>query len=143
MESPSICALTIGYDFSAMHAARTKKGMKVSLTPCSFSMRSFKRSRSRITAVMSTSLNVVRCAVLCCASSRCSAMRLRRVDIFSRVSREPGGAEGAEGAEGAVGAEGGGGAVGAEGGGGAVGAEGAEGAGRAAVVDAACMSPFV
>ena len=38
---------------------------------------------------MSISLNVVRCAVACCDSSRCSAMRLRRVDIFSRVSRPP------------------------------------------------------
>ena len=40
-----------------------------------------------MTAVMSISLNVVRCAVACCDSSRCSAIRLRRVVIFSRVSR--------------------------------------------------------
>ncbi len=36
---------------------------------------------------MSISLNVVRWAVACCACSRFSAIRLRRVDIFSRVSR--------------------------------------------------------
>ena len=36
---------------------------------------------------MSTSLNVVRCAVACCDSRRCSAMRRRRVVMRSRVSR--------------------------------------------------------
>ena len=41
-------------------------------------------------AVMSISLKVVRCAVCCCDSSRFSAIRLRRVVIFSRVSRVPG-----------------------------------------------------
>ena len=50
------------------------------------------RSRSAFTADMSTSLNVVRCAVACCDCSRFSAMRLRRVVIFSRVSRSPGAA---------------------------------------------------
>ena len=71
-----------------MHAAFTKNGMNDSLTPCSFSTRLLEplahRDRPR---VMSISLNVVRCAVACCDSSRCSAMRLRRVVIFSRVSR--------------------------------------------------------
>ena len=50
---------------------------------------------------MSISLNVVRCAVACCDSSRCSAMRLRRVVIFSRVSRSPAGGGRAERATGA------------------------------------------
>ena len=48
-----------------------------------------------MTADMSISLNVVRCAVACCDSSRCSAIRFRRVDIFSRVSRPLAGAPGA------------------------------------------------
>src|SRR4051812_32515689 len=56
---------------------------------------------------MSISLNVVRCAVACCDSSRCSAIFFRRVVIFSRVSRSPeegGGVGGREGARGGVGA---------------------------------------
>src|SRR6185503_11293625 len=105
-----------------MHAARTKKGMKERRTPCSFSIRSLMRPRNASTALMSTSLKVVRCAVDCCASSKCSAMRLRRVDSFSRVSRslaaplapaadgadaagDGRGADGADGADGAAGAE--------------------------------------
>src|SRR5687767_2665114 len=63
--------------------------MNVSLTPCSFSTRSRILSRRALTADMSISLNVVRCAVLCCDCRRFSAIRLRRVDIFSRVSRSP------------------------------------------------------
>src|SRR6186997_3457815 len=109
IESPSIWALTMGYDLSAIVAAFTKKGMKLSFTPCSFSTFSFIRSRSALTADMSISLNVVSVAVELCESNRFSAMRLRRVVIFSRVSRSPeggrttagavvsrGGAEGAE-----------------------------------------------
>src|SRR3954463_9900821 len=79
----------MGYALSARHAAFTKNGITDSLTPCSFSMRSLIRERSASMALMSISLNVVRCAVACCDSSRCSAMRRRRVDIFSRVSRAP------------------------------------------------------
>ena len=89
MLSPSICALTSGYALSARQAAFAKNGMNESFTPCSFSTRSCSRSRSAFTDVMSISLNVVRCAVMCCDCSRFSAMRLRRVVIFSRVSREP------------------------------------------------------
>src|ERR1035437_1726787 len=70
-----------------MIAAFAKNGMKLSFTPCSFSTLTLMRSRSATSALMSISLNVVRCAVECCATSRFSAMRLRRVDIFSRVSR--------------------------------------------------------
>src|SRR5438105_1084865 len=64
--------------------------MNVNLTPYSFSTFSLNFSRRALIADMSTSLNVVRCAVACCDCSRFSAMRLRRVDIFSRVSRSPG-----------------------------------------------------
>src|SRR2546422_78405 len=66
--------------------------MNVSLTPCSFSIFSLYFSRSALIADMSTSLNVVRWAVACCDWSRFSAIRFRRVDIFSRVSRSPGAA---------------------------------------------------
>src|SRR6478735_2836337 len=92
IESPSICELTTGYALSAIDVAFTKKGMKLSFTPCSFSTFSFIRSRSWLTADMSISLNVVSVAVELCESSRFSAIRLRRVDIFSRVSRSPVGA---------------------------------------------------
>src|SRR3954466_13234157 len=92
MESPSTCALIVGNCLSACTTARTKNGMKVSLTPDSFSTFSLYLSRSALIADMSTSLKVVRCAVDCWDCSRFSAMRLRRVDIFSRVSRSPGAA---------------------------------------------------
>src|SRR3954465_11943841 len=63
--------------------------MKLSFTPCSFSIFSFIRSRSALTADMSISLNVVSVAVELCESSRFSAMRLRRVDLVSRGARSP------------------------------------------------------
>src|SRR4051812_47785897 len=92
MASPSTCALIVGNCLSACTAARTKNGMKVSLTPDPFSTFSLYLSRSALSADMSTSLNVVRCAVDCCDCNKFSAIRLRRVDIFSRVSRSPGAA---------------------------------------------------
>src|SRR5260221_104695 len=60
MSLPSIEALTTGYFFSACTAALAKKDMKPSLTPCSFSKRSWYFLRNSITGAMFTSLKVVR-----------------------------------------------------------------------------------
>ncbi len=84
MSLPSIEALTVGKRFSASTAAFTKKDMKPSFTPCFFSKPSLYFARTSITALRSTSLNVVSCACVCCASSRRSAMRARRRVIGTR-----------------------------------------------------------
>ena len=56
--------------------AWTKKGVKVSRTPCrSNSPRS--RSRARTTAVMSASMTVVACGAVCLLSTMCLAMAWR------------------------------------------------------------------
>ena len=87
MSSPSMEAFTAGYFFSAATAALTKKDMKPSLTPFLATKASWYFLRSAITARMFTSLKVVSMAALCCASSRRSAMRLRRRVIGTRSSR--------------------------------------------------------
>ena len=55
--------------------------MKPSFTPCAFSKLSLYFARSSMTAVMSTSLNVVSDAASCCAWTSRSATRLRSGDI--------------------------------------------------------------
>ena len=61
--------------------------MKPRPTPC-FSLKvSLRRLRISMMAVMSTSLNVVSMAALCCPSTRCAAMVLRSRDIGSTTSR--------------------------------------------------------
>ena len=87
MSSPSMAAFTAGYFFSASTAALTKKDMKPSLMPFLATKASWYFLRSAITARMFTSLKVVSMAALCCASSRRSAMRLRRRVIGTRSSR--------------------------------------------------------
>src|SRR5512135_1649148 len=90
MSLPSTEALTTGYFFSAATAALTKKDMKPSLTPCSFSNLSLYLLRKSITGCMLTSLNVVRIAAVDCDCTRRSATRCRRRDIGTRCSgREP------------------------------------------------------
>ena len=75
--------------------AFTKKDMKPSFTPCSFSKRSLWRARSSPMAVRSISLKVVSKAAFCCACSSLSAMRRRRRVIGTRCSaRAPGTATG-------------------------------------------------
>src|SRR5258707_190216 len=86
MSLPSIDAFTSGYFFSACTAAFTKNDMKPSFTPCSFSNLSLYLLRRSITGAMFTSLNVVRMALVCCDSSRRSAIRARRRDIGTRCS---------------------------------------------------------
>ena len=86
MSLPSTDALMIGYFFSAATAALTKKLMKPSLTPCSFSKRSWNFLRMSISGAMFTSLNVVRMALVLCDCTRRSAMRARRRDIGTRCS---------------------------------------------------------
>ena len=75
-----------GYFFSACTAALTKKLMKPSLTPCSFSKLSWKRLRISMTGAMLTSLKVVRIASLACDCSSRSATRARRRLIGTRCS---------------------------------------------------------
>src|SRR5438132_853850 len=113
MSLPSIDAFNAGNFLSACTAALTKKPMKPSLTPCSFSKRSLYLLRSSMIGCMLTSLNVVRIAAVDCDCTSRSATRWRNRDIGTRCSgREPsaGGSEtgGAEGlAEGATGCTGG------------------------------------
>ena len=64
MSLPSTLALMTGYFFSAATAALTKKLMKPSLTPCSFSNFSWNFLRISITGAMLTSLKVVRMALV-------------------------------------------------------------------------------
>ena len=66
--------------------ARAKNDMKPSDTPCTSVKRALWRARSSITALMSTSLKVVRIAAVCCACTRRSAMRWRRCVIGTRSS---------------------------------------------------------
>ena len=61
--------------------------MKPSRTPCFFSKSSFSRSRSAMTAVMSTSLKVVSMAAVFCASFRRLAMVWRSRVMRTRSSR--------------------------------------------------------
>jgi len=89
MSLPSIEALTTGYFFSAYTAAFTKKDMKPSLVPCSFSKRSWYFFLSSITGCMFTSLNVVRIAAVDCDCTRRSATRWRSRDIGTRCSGRP------------------------------------------------------
>ena len=86
MSLPSTDALSTGNFFSACTAALTKKLMKPSLTPCSFSKRSWKRLRISITGAMLTSLKVVRMALLDCDCSKRSATRARRRVMGTRCS---------------------------------------------------------
>jgi hypothetical protein len=86
MSLPSTLALMTGYFFSAATAALTKKLMKPSLTPCSFSNFSWNFLRISITGAMFTSLNVVRMAFVACDCSRRSAMRARRRLMGTRCS---------------------------------------------------------
>jgi aromatic ring-opening dioxygenase catalytic subunit (LigB family) len=72
--------------FRAWMQARTKKPMKPIFTPCFFSNRSLYWLRMCITALMSTSLNVVSMAAVFCASLRRRAMVCRRRDIRTRSS---------------------------------------------------------
>jgi hypothetical protein len=55
-------------------------------TPNSFLNDSFRRSRSAMTAVMSTSLKVVSIAAVCCASTSRRAIVWRRFDMRTRSS---------------------------------------------------------
>ena len=89
MSLPSTLALTTGNFFSACTAALTKKDMKPSFTPCSFSKRSLYFARISITGAMLTSLKVVRMAAVDCDCTRRSAMRARRRDIGTRCSGRP------------------------------------------------------
>ena len=75
--------------FSAMHAAFTKKPMKPSRTPCFFSNRSLYLARASITALISTSLNVVSIAALFCASFSRRAIVWRRRVMRTRSSLRP------------------------------------------------------
>ncbi|NDF04578.1 MAG: FAD-binding protein [Betaproteobacteria bacterium] len=59
-------AFSTGYFLSAATAAFTKKDMKPSFTPCSFSKRSTYCLRSAMTGAMLTSLKVVRMALVAC-----------------------------------------------------------------------------
>ena len=93
---PSISALTAGMSFSAWITALVKKPMKPSFTPCFFSNTSLYWLRRSITALMSTSLNVVSMAAVFCASFRRRAMVWRSFVIFTRSSRAA--SSGAEGA---------------------------------------------
>jgi hypothetical protein len=86
MSLPSTLALMTGYFFSAATAALTKKLMKPSLTPCSFSNFSWNFLRISITGAMFTSLKVVRMALVDWDCTRRSAMRARRRDIGTRCS---------------------------------------------------------
>src|SRR5438067_2014603 len=86
MSLPSTEAFRIGYFFSAATAAFTKKDMKPSLTPCSFSNLSLYLLRRSMTGAMLTSLKVVRIALVDCDCSRRSAIRARRRLIGTRSS---------------------------------------------------------
>src|SRR5213083_460734 len=77
MSSPRISALTTGMSRSAAMQARAKNDMKPSPMPCCFWKRSLCSARSAITALMSSSLKVVRMAAVCCAWTRRSAIRRR------------------------------------------------------------------
>src|SRR4029453_9412434 len=87
MSSPSISALTAGTSFKAWTAALTKKPMKPSLTPYRFSKASRYSLRNCMTALMSTSLNVVSMAAVSCASLGLLAMVWRSRDMRTRSSR--------------------------------------------------------
>src|SRR5262249_7153567 len=80
-------AFTTGTAVNASTTALTKKLMKPRPTWCFFWNSSLYFVRSSMTADRSASLNVVSVAVVCCDSSRRSAIRWRMVDIFCRVSR--------------------------------------------------------
>ncbi len=67
-----------------MQHALTKKDMKPSFTPCARSNSSLYRARRSVIFCMFTSLNVVRDAVACCASTSRAAMRLRSVVMCTR-----------------------------------------------------------
>src|SRR5258707_1232443 len=67
--------------------ALTKNDMKPSRAPCFFSKSSFRRSRSAMTLVMSTSLKVVSMAAVFCASFRRLAMVRRSRVMRTRSSR--------------------------------------------------------
>src|SRR6516164_7510108 len=71
MSVPSISALTAGMSFNACTAAFTKNPIKPSFTPCFFSKASRYSRLSCITALMSTSLNVVSIAAVSCAHHAC------------------------------------------------------------------------
>jgi hypothetical protein len=86
MSLPSTDAFTTGYFFSAATAAFTKKLMKPSLTPCSFSNFSWNFLRISITGAMFTSLKVVRMALVDWDCTRRSAMRARRRLMGTRCS---------------------------------------------------------
>src|SRR5438034_518294 len=79
MSSPRISALTTGMSRSAAMQARAKNDMKPSPMPCCFWKRSLCSARRAITALMSSSLKVVRMAAVCCAWTRRSAIRRRIV----------------------------------------------------------------
>jgi len=74
-----------GISASATQHALTKKDMKPSLMPFSFTKSSWYLARSAITADMSTSLNVVRSAAARWTATSRSAIFWRRGDILRRV----------------------------------------------------------
>ena len=76
----------MGYFLRAATAALTKKLMKPSLTPCSFSNFSWNFLRISITGAMFTSLKVVRMALVDCDCTRRSAMRARKRLMGTRCS---------------------------------------------------------
>ncbi|OIQ68793.1 hypothetical protein GALL_496100 [mine drainage metagenome] len=89
MSVPSTEALSTGNFFSACTAALTKKLMKPSLTPYSFSKRSCIRLRMSISAAILISLKVVKMALVDCDCNKRSATRARRRLIGTRCSSLP------------------------------------------------------
>ena len=97
MSFPSTEALSTGNFLRACTAALTKKLMKPSFTPCSFSKRSCMRLRMSMTGAMLISLKVVRMALVDCDCNKRSATRARRRVIGTRCSgRSPRLTDGAE-----------------------------------------------
>ena len=78
---------TEGTSLSARATAFTKNDMKPSFTPCFLMNSSCTCLRRSITALMSTSLKVVRIAAVCWALTRCVAILRRSIDILRRVVR--------------------------------------------------------
>ena len=86
MSLPSTDALRTGYFFKACTAALTKKLMKPSLMPCSFSNRSWNFLRISMTGAILISLKVVRMAFVACDCNKRSATRARKRLMGTRCS---------------------------------------------------------